>query len=152
MIALQFVEKVSRFLPEVLTHLLSATKEYTMCAVSTSKAPAAIGPYSQGIDTDSLIFTSGQLGLDPVDGTLAEGPAAQMAQAMKNVRAILEEGGSGMEKIVKALIFLQDMEHFSVINEVYSGFFSGSFPARSCVQVARLPKDALVEIEVIALK
>ena len=122
-----------------------------MKAVSTPKAPAAIGPYSQGIDTGSLVFTSGQIALNPADGTMPDGPAAQTRQAMENLRAVLEAAGSSLREVVKITIFIKDMEHFSVINEVYAGFFSEPFPARSCVQAARLPKDSLVEIEAIAL-
>lgn len=123
-----------------------------MTVISTPKAPGAIGPYSQGIAAGSLVFVSGQTPLDPVDGTMPADPAAQARQAMENVKAILEAGGSSLAKVVKMTVFLYDMEHFSVVNEVYASYFSGVFPARSCVQVARLPKDALVEIEAIALK
>ena len=123
-----------------------------MNVVSTEKAPAAIGPYSQGIDTGSLVFSSGQLPIDPATGQMPADPAAQAKQSMENVKAVLEAAGSGLQKAVKMTIFLQNMEHFAAVNEVYAGYFSGTFPARSCVQVARLPKDALVEIEAIALK
>ena len=123
-----------------------------MTVISTSKAPGAIGPYSQGIVAGSLVFVSGQTPLDPNNGTIPAGPAAQARQAMENVKAILEAGGSSLAKVVKVTVFLYDMEHFAVVNEVYASYFPGTFPARSCVQVARLPKDALVEIEAIALK
>lgn len=123
-----------------------------MTVISTSKAPGAIGPYSQGIVAGSLVFVSGQTPLDPNNGTIPAGPAAQARQAMENVKAILEAGGSSLAKVVKMTVFLYDMEPFAVVNEVYASYFSGTFPARSCVQVARLPKDALVEIEAIALK
>jgi 2-iminobutanoate/2-iminopropanoate deaminase len=123
-----------------------------MRVIESSKAPAAIGPYSQGIDSGSLIFSSGQLPINPADGTMPSDPAAQAKQCMENLKAVLEAAGSGLNKVVKATIFLQNLEHFGAVNEVYAGFFSGVFPARSCVQVARLPKDALVEIEAIALK
>lgn len=112
-----------------------------MKPVSTPKAPAAIGPYSQGIDASSLVFTSGQIALDPVGGSMPDGPAAQTRQAMENVRAVLEAAGSGLHKAIKITIFLKDMEHFPVVNEVYASFLSEPFPARSCVQVVRLPKD-----------
>lgn len=120
--------------------------------LSTPKAPAAIGPYSQGIDTGSLVFTSGQLPIHPESGQMPEGPAAQARQSMENVRAVLEAAGSSFAKAVKVTIFLQNMEHFAAVNEVYAEFFQERFPARSCVQVARLPKDALVEIEAVAVK
>ena len=123
-----------------------------MQVIETSKAPAAIGPYSQGIDSGSLIFVSGQLGINPADGAMPSDPSAQARQCMENIKAVLEAAGSGLNNIVKVTVFLQNLEHFSAVNEVYAGFFSGAYPARSCVQVARLPKDALVEIEAIALK
>lgn len=123
-----------------------------MTVISTPKAPAAIGPYSQGIIAGSLVFVSGQTPLHPADGAMPADPAAQARQAMENVKAILEAGGCSMANVVKMTIFLHDMAHFAVVNEVYASYFSGVFPARSCVQVARLPKDALVEIEAIALK
>ncbi|MDR2488395.1 MAG: RidA family protein [Desulfovibrio sp.] len=121
-----------------------------MSIIATPKAPAAIGPYSQGIVAGSLIFVSGQLPLHPVSGAMSADPASQARQSMENVKAVLEGAGSGLDKVVKVTIFLRDLEHFAVVNEVYAGFFPGSFPARSCVQAARLPKDALLEIEAIA--
>lgn len=123
-----------------------------MSVIATPNAPAAIGPYSQGIDTGSLVFSSGQLPIDPSNGTMPADPAGQARQSMENVKAVLEAAGSSLAKAVKITIFLQNMEHFSAVNDVYAGYFSGAFPARSCVQVARLPKDALVEIEAIAVK
>ena len=122
-----------------------------MKVVSTSHAPAAIGPYSQAIDLGNMVFVSGQTPLHPVDGTIPDGPAAQARQAMENVKAILEAGGSSLTKVVKMTVFLYDMEHFAVVNEVYASYFSGTFPARSCVEVAKLPQNALVEIEAIAV-
>ena len=121
-------------------------------AIVTPKAPAAIGPYSQGIAAGSLVFTSGQIPIDPASGAMPEGPAAQARQSLENVKAILEAGGLGLSNVVKVTVFLQDMGHFAAVNEVYSSYFSGVLPARSCVQVARLPKDALVEIEAVAVK
>ena len=123
-----------------------------MTIINTPKAPAAIGPYSQGIDTGSLVFTSGQIALSPTGSPMPDDPAAQTRQAMENLKAVLEAAGSSLARAVKVTIFLRDMEHFAAVNDVYASFFSGSFPARSCVQVSRLPKDALVEIEAIALK
>ena len=123
-----------------------------MKVIESAKAPAAIGPYSQGIDTGSLIFTAGQLPINPTDSLIPADPAAQARQCLENVKAILEAAGSGLYKVVKITVFLQNLEHFGAMNEVYVGFFSGVFPARSCVQVARLPKDALVEIEAVAMK
>ena len=121
--------------------------------VSTQAAPAAIGPYSQGTAGGGLVITSGQLPIDPATGAFAPGGIAeQTRQSLKNVQAVLEAAGSGMEKVLKTTVFLSDMENFAAMNEVYGEFFpQGSCPARSAVEVARLPKDALVEIEAIAL-
>ena len=119
--------------------------------ISTKSAPAAIGPYSQGIAVGNLVFTSGQLPINPDTGTMPETVGEQARQSLLNVKAVLEAAGSGMDKIIKTTVFLADMNDFAAMNEVYGGFFpAGSFPARSAVQVARLPKDALVEIEAVA--
>lgn len=123
-----------------------------MIIVQSDKAPAAIGPYSQGIDTGSLVFTSGQLPIDPASGTMPESAAEQAAQSLRNVAAVLEGAGTSLAKAVKITIFLKNMGDFAAVNEVYAGFFQNTFPARSCVEVARLPKDALVEIEAVAMK
>ncbi len=122
--------------------------------VSTKNAPSAIGPYSQGIDAGGLVFTSGQLGLDPATGDFAPGGVeAQTRQSLANLKAVLEAAGSGMDKVVKTTVFLKDMNDFAAMNKVYAEFFpEGACPARSAVQVARLPKDGLVEIEAIAVK
>lgn len=120
--------------------------------ISTTSAPGAIGPYSQAVQIGDLVFTSGQLGLIPETGELAEGIEEQTHQALRNVGAILEAAGSGLDKVVKTTVFLQNMNDFAKVNEIYGSFFSEPFPARSAVQVARLPKDGLVEIEVIASK
>ncbi|MEK5162192.1 RidA family protein [Paenibacillus sp. FSL R5-0527] len=120
--------------------------------ISTTSAPGAIGPYSQGVGLGDLVFTSGQLGLVPETGQFAEGVQAQTAQALRNVKAVLEAAGSGLDKVVKTTVFLKDMNDFAQVNEVYGSFFAEPYPARSAVEVARLPKDGLVEIEVIAVK
>lgn len=120
--------------------------------ISTASAPGAIGPYSQAILINNLVYTSGQLGLDPVTGELPEGVEAQAAQSLRNVKAVLAAAGTGLEHVVKTTVFLKDMNDFTKVNEVYGTFFTQPYPARSAVEVARLPKDALVEIEVIALK
>lgn len=120
--------------------------------ISTTQAPGAIGPYSQAVQIGDLLFASGQLGLIPETGQLAEGVEAQTTQALNNVKAILSEAGLGLEHVVKTTVFLADMNDFAKVNEIYGGFFSQPYPARSAVQVARLPKDGLVEIEVIATK
>lgn len=120
--------------------------------IATSKAPGAIGPYSQAIIAGTMIYTSGQLPIDPETGEMvANDITLQTRMCLKNVKAILEEAGSNMDKIVKTTVFLSDMGNFIKMNEVYKEFFSGDFPARSAFQVARLPKDALVEIEVMAI-
>lgn len=119
--------------------------------IQTSKAPAAIGPYSQAIRVNGFVYTSGQLGLDPETGELKDGVIEQTHQAFKNIQAILKEEGLDLNKIVKTTVFLNDMNDFAAVNEVYATYFTGSFPARSAVEVARLPKDGLVEIEAIAV-
>ena len=119
--------------------------------IQTAKAPAAIGPYSQAIRVNGFIYTSGQLGLNPDTGELVEGVQEQTHQALKNLQAILQEEGLDLNHIVKTTVFLNDMNDFTAVNEVYATYFSGSFPARSAVEVARLPKDGLVEIEAIAV-
>lgn len=119
--------------------------------VSTEKAPAAIGPYAQAVKANGLVITSGQLPIDPATGAFPEGIQAQTRQSLTNVKAILEAAGLTMDSVLKTTVFLSDMNNFGAMNEVYASFFTeGSFPARSAVEVARLPKDALVEIEVIA--
>lgn len=120
--------------------------------VKTDKAPAAIGPYSQGVEWDSkLVFTSGQIPLDPKTGQLVEGDIkAQTRQALENLKAVLEAGGSNLKKVIKCTVFLADMNDFAAMNEVYAQYFPQNPPARSAFQVARLPKDAGVEIEAIA--
>ena len=120
-------------------------------AIQTSKAPAAIGPYSQAIRVNGFVYTSGQLGLDPETGELKDGVQEQTHQAFKNIQAILEEEGLDLNHIVKTTVFLNDMNDFAAVNEVYATYFTGNFPARSAVEVARLPKDGLVEIEAIAV-
>ncbi len=120
-------------------------------AIATKNAPGAIGPYSQAIATDSMIYTSGQLGLTP-EGVLPETVEEQAEQSLKNIKAILEAAGSSMDKVVKTTVFLKDMNDFAAMNGIYAKFFAEPFPARSAVQVAKLPKDGKVEIEVVAVK
>ncbi len=120
-------------------------------AVTTKKAPGAIGPYSQGIRAGNLIFVSGQIPLNPDSGTIPEGIAAQTEQSLKNVKAVVEAASCTMDDIVEVSVFLKDMNDFSVMNGVYEGFFNAPYPARAAVEVSRLPKDVLVEIKVTAL-
>jgi endoribonuclease L-PSP, putative len=120
--------------------------------VSTNKAPGAIGPYSQGIKANGFIFVSGQLPLDPDTGAFVEGGIEnQTKQSLTNVKNILEAAGSGMDKVVKTTVFLKNIADFAAMNSVYSEFFKTECPARSAFQVAALPKDAALEIEVIAI-
>ena len=119
--------------------------------VSTEKAPKAIGPYSQAIRTESLVFTAGQIGLDPATMELVEGVEAQTRQALTNLKHVLETADSGLNYVIKTTVFLQDMGDFAKMNAVYAEFFPENAPARSTVAVAALPKGGLVEIECIAL-
>ena len=120
--------------------------------LNTVNAPEAIGPYSQGIEVGGWIFTSGQLPIDPETGIMEEKIEAQAMQSLKNVAAVLEAAGSSLKDTVKLTVFLFDMKDFAAVNEVYQNFFQSNYPARSAVQVARLPKDARIEIEAIAYK
>mgnify|MGYP000436070981 CR=1 FL=1 len=121
--------------------------------IKTDKAPAAIGPYSQGIDTGVFIFTSGQIPVDPSTGEIVRGGIEeQTAQVLENLKNVLEAGGSSISKVVKTTVFLKDMNSFSAMNEVYKKYFADPYPARSCIEVSRLPKDVLIEIEAIALR
>ena len=120
-------------------------------AIHTAQAPAAIGPYSQAIRTNGFVFVSGQLPVDPVTGSFAGADVtAQTRQSLQNIQSILAEAGLGMDAVVKTTVFLQNMGDFAAMNEVYATFFTGACPARAAVQVAALPKGALVEIEAIA--
>ncbi len=121
--------------------------------ISTKNAPAAIGPYSQGIEANGTVFVSGQLPINPETGEFAGTDiSAQAEQSLKNVQAVLAEAGLTLENVVKATVFLKDIGDFAAMNEVYARYFTGDCPARSAVQAAALPKDALVEIEVIAVR
>ena len=119
--------------------------------IHTDKAPAAISPYSQALQIGQLLFTSGQVPIDPETGAIVEGGIQEQArQSLNNIKAILNAAGTNMGAVVKTTVFLQDMNDFAAMNEVYAQFFQEPYPARSAVQVARLPKDVLVEIEAIA--
>ncbi|HEX5965798.1 MAG TPA: RidA family protein [Pyrinomonadaceae bacterium] len=120
--------------------------------VKTSNAPAALGPYSQAIKVGEFVYTSGQVAIDPASGEfIGGGIAEQTERVLKNVAAVLEAAGSSLDQVVKTLVFLSDMDDFAAMNEVYARFFTGAPPARSTVQAARLPKDARIEIEAVAL-
>lgn len=121
-----------------------------MKAVSTDKAPGAIGPYSQAMITGSMVFTSGQIPIIPETGEIPEGIEAQAARSCENVGAILEAAGSGLDKVIKTVCFLADMDDFTAFNQVYARYFTGK-PARSCVAVKTLPKNVLCEIEAIGI-
>jgi 2-iminobutanoate/2-iminopropanoate deaminase len=119
--------------------------------IMTEKAPSAIGPYSQAVKYGNLVFTSGSLGVDPVTGLFVEGGIqAQTKQCLENIKAILEASGSSLQNVLKATVFIKDMNDFPKVNEIYGQYFTEKQPGRSCVEVARLPKDGLVEIETIA--
>ncbi len=118
--------------------------------INTAKAPAAIGPYAQAIRDENYIFTSGQLGIDPSTGEFPDGVQAQAKQSLENLKAILEEAGSSMEKVMKTTVYLADMNDFAAVNGVYEQYFKKPYPGRSAVQVAKLPKGGLVEIEAVA--
>ncbi|HNW59745.1 MAG TPA: RidA family protein [bacterium] len=120
--------------------------------IETEGAPKAIGPYSQGVVVNGLLFTAGQLGLDPLTGIMVEGGVkAQALQAMQNLQAIIEEAGSTLALVIKTTLYLQDMNDFATVNAIYAGFFPENPPARTTIQVARLPKNGYVEIEAVAL-
>ena len=124
----------------------------TRHVIKTEAAPAAVGPYAQGVAANGFVFCAGQLPIEPVSGAIPADVAGQTRQSLDNVAAVLAAGGAGMDSIVKTTVFLKNMNDFSAMNEVYAGYFApGNAPARSTVEVARLPRDVLVEIEAIAL-
>lgn len=123
-----------------------------MQSVMTHRAPAALGPYSQAIMKNNTLFVSGQLGIDPNSGTMPAGFEDQANLVFANIKAILEAAGMGLTHIVKVSVFLKDMDNFGALNEIYSRHFSAPYPAREAIQVARLPKDGLIEISVIAMR
>lgn len=120
--------------------------------ISTDKAPAAIGPYSQAIEVNGMVFTSGVIPVNPATGQIPDGIEAQADQAIGNLCALIEESGCKVEDVIKTTVFIKNMDDFGTINAVYSKYFTADCPARSCVEVARLPKDVLIEIEAIVLK
>lgn len=120
--------------------------------VKTNKAPGAIGPYSQGVNVNDMFFFSGQIPLHPETGEMPEGIEAQAKQALENVKGLLESQGLDFSNVIKTTVFLDNMDHFGIVNEIYATYFVEPYPARSAVEVAKLPKGALIEVEVIAVK
>jgi len=120
--------------------------------ITSEKAPAAVGPYSHAVKVGDTLYTSGQLGLDPVTGNMAEGVEAQAVQALENLKAIVEEAGMTLANVVKTTVFLTNMGDFAAINSIYADYFKGETPARSCVAVAALPKGGSFEIEAVVVK
>lgn len=120
--------------------------------IATDKAPSAIGPYSQAIEINGMVYTSGVIPVNPATGVIPEGVEAQANQAFLNLCNLVEASGSKVENIVKTTVFIKEMKDFGTINEIYKKYFKEPFPARSCVEVARLPKDVLLEVEAIAFK
>lgn len=120
--------------------------------VTAPNAPAAIGPYSHAVTTDNLVFTSGQLGIDPATGKLPEGVEAQARQALENLKAVLTAAGASLQTVVKTTVFVKNMSDFKAVNAIYAEYFPQDCPARSCVEVAALPAGGLVEVEAIAVK
>jgi len=120
--------------------------------VSTDQAPAAIGPYSQAMKINGMIFVSGQIAIDPATGSIVDGDVqAQTRQVLNNVKAVLEAAGSSLDKVAKTTVYITDMDNFSKVNEIYAEFFIAQPPARACVEVSRLPKGVSIEIEAIAI-
>lgn len=119
--------------------------------ISTDKAPGAIGPYSQAIEVNGMVFTSGVIPVDPATGVIPEGVEAQATQAFTNLTNLVEASGAAMSQVVKTTVFIKEMNDFGKINEIYAKFFKEPYPSRSCVEVARLPKDVLIEIEAVAV-
>ena len=120
--------------------------------IATDRSPAAIGPYSQAIEVGGMIYTSGVIGVDPKTGEAGVTIEEQTRQVFENLRGLLADAGSSLEQAVKTTVFIKNMDDFGKVNDIYASYFTGDFPARSCVEVARLPKDLLIEVEVIALK
>lgn len=120
--------------------------------ISTDKAPGAIGPYSQAIEVNGMVFTSGVIPVDPATGVIPEGVEAQANQAFSNLVNLIEASGTAVNQVIKTTVFIKEMNDFAKINEIYSKYFKEPYPARSCVEVARLPKDVLLEIEAIVAK
>ncbi|WP_304152912.1 RidA family protein [Megamonas hypermegale] len=123
-----------------------------MKIIQTNSAPAAVGPYSQAVETDNFVFASGQIALNPATGEMAEGIEAQAHQALKNAQAVIAASGAKWENVIKTTVFITNINDFGKVNEIYATYFKQPYPARSCVEVSKLPKGALIEVEVIAAK
>ena len=121
-----------------------------MKEIKTNKAPAAIGPYSQAIAVGNMVLTSGQIPVNPESGEIPDGVKAQAEQVFSNLKNLLEEAGTSLANVIKTTVFIKNMGDFQAINEIYASYFTAPFPARSCVEVARLPKDVLLEVEAVA--
>ncbi|MBQ7037299.1 MAG: RidA family protein [Clostridia bacterium] len=121
-----------------------------MKEIKTNNAPSAIGPYSQAIVTKNMVFTSGQIPVNPSTGEIPDGIEAQANQVFTNLKNLLEASGTSIDKVVKTTVFIQNMKDFAIVNAVYDTYFKEPYPARSCVEVSRLPKDVLIEVEAIA--
>ena len=134
------------FNPSILT---GTERKIKMKEIKTNNAPAAIGPYSQAVTVGNLLFTSGQIPIDPATGNIPESVEEQAHQAFTNVKNLIEAAGSSIDNVVKTTVFIKNMEDFAKINEIYATYFTEPYPARSCVEVARLPKDVLLEVETI---
>lgn len=119
--------------------------------INTNKAPQAIGPYSQAVKINGFVFTSGQIPVCPKTGEVESDIQAQAKQALENLKEVLKEAGADMDKVIKTTVFIKDMNDFAAINEIYAKYFTDNYPSRSCVQVARLPKDVGIEVEAIAV-
>ena len=120
--------------------------------ISTDKAPAAIGPYSQAVEAGGFVYASGQIPIDPATGNIPEGIEAQAKQALTNVKNLIEAAGLTLDNVVKTSVFIKNMADFAKVNEIYATFFTKDYPARSCVEVSALPKGVLIEVEVVAAK
>ncbi|MCM3117620.1 RidA family protein [Neobacillus sp. MER 74] len=119
--------------------------------IMTKQAPKAIGPYSQGIKAGNVVYTSGQLPIHPETGEMPDNIEEQTRMSLENLKQVIEAAGASLQQVIKTTVFLSDMNHFATMNQVYGEFFSGNYPARSAIEVARLPKDALIEIEAVAM-
>ena len=124
----------------------------TLKKIHTEKAPAAVGPYSQAIEVNGMVYTSGVIPVNPATGEIPEGIEAQADQAIGNLVNLIKESGTTVENVIKTTVFIKEMDDFAKVNAVYAKYFTENCPARSCVEVARLPKDVLIEIEAIAVK